>query len=331
MAWGRIGLAAGIAALGAAAAGGVASADQSGVSFWLPGVYASMANIAPEPGVSVPLTFYTYQGSISGSKEVPFGNDVAANLDASVYLGLIAPTFVPEQTVLGGRLAVGFMGILGSNNASALLTGPRGNEFGVSESTFSAGDVYPSVSLYWNQGVNNWRAYVTGNIPWGKYDPRSITNIGLGHGAIDWGGGYTYFNPETGHEFSVTTGITYNFENAQTDYQSGVDFHLDWGASQFLSKTTSVGVAGYFYTQFSADTWDNSTTLGQLRDKVLGDDFRSQVASIGLQGAHIFLIDNIPVYTTARGYYEFWAEDRPQGWSAYLQASIPLGMPKGSD
>ena len=40
-----------------------------------------------------------------------------------------------------------------------------------------------------------------------------LSNIGIGHGAIDGGGGYTYFNPQTGHEFSAVLGFTYlNFK-----------------------------------------------------------------------------------------------------------------------
>jgi len=63
-----------------------------------------------------------------------------------------------------------------------------------------------------------------------------LSNIGIGHGAIDAGVGYTYLNPQTGHEFSGVLGFTYNFTNQSTQYQNGVDMHFDWGASQFLTK-----------------------------------------------------------------------------------------------
>jgi hypothetical protein len=36
-------------------------------------------------------------------------------------------------------------------------------------------------------------------------------------------------------------GFTYNFKNPGTQYQSGIDFHFDWGASHFLSKQVFVG------------------------------------------------------------------------------------------
>src|ERR1700691_5329947 len=64
----------------------------------------------------------------------------------------------------------------------------------------------------------------------------AIGQYRIGHGAIDAGGGYTYFNPATGNEFSSVAGLTYNFKNPNTEYQSGIDFHFDWGASHFLSK-----------------------------------------------------------------------------------------------
>lgn len=128
-------------------------------------------------------------------------------------------------------------------------------------------------ALRWNAGVHNYMAYVTGDIPVGAYNPTRLANIGIGHGAIDAGGGYTYFNPQTGHEFSAVLGMTYNFKNPDTQYQSGVDLHLDWAASQFLSKQTFVGVVGYVYKQVGCDSGSG--------DRV--GCFQSQVAAAGPQ------------------------------------------------
>ena len=92
--------------------------------------------------------------------------------------------------------------------------------------------------------------YMTGDIPVGDYNSNNLANIGIGHGAVDGGAGYTYFDPTTGHEFSVVSGLTYNLVNPSTGYQNGIDWHLDWGASQFLSKQFLVGTVGYVYTRF---------------------------------------------------------------------------------
>ena len=221
------------------------------------------------------------------------------------------------------------MGVVANNEVAANISFQRiPVDISRTDDTFGVGDLYPSASISWNSGVNNYKLYATGDIPVGDYDPKRLANIGIGHGAIDGGGAYTYFNPETGHELSATLGFTYNFENTESqDYKNGIDMHLDWGASQWLSKTTMVGVAGYLYYQVTDDTYPTDTPLGQLRERFLGG-FRSKVASVGPQFAHIFEVGGVPVYTTVRGYFEFWAEHRLQGESVFLQAVIPLGGPK---
>ena len=43
-----------------------------------------------------------------------------------------------------------------------------------------------------------------------RTDSTRLANIGIGHGAVDGGLGYTYFNPKTGQELSGVLGFTYN-------------------------------------------------------------------------------------------------------------------------
>jgi hypothetical protein len=105
--------------------------------------------------------------------------------------------------------------------------------------------------------------------PLAKGAPGRIANLGIGHGAIDDGGGYTYLNPATGHTFSDVAGFICNFKNPDTQVQSGVDFHFDWSAAQFLSKQVFIGLAGYAYQQVSDDT-GGSPLLGGFRSRVLG-------------------------------------------------------------
>ena len=79
----------------------------------------------------------------------------------------------------------------------------------------------------------------------GAYGPARLANLGIGHGAVDAGVGYTYFNPQTGHEFSAVFGATYNLKNYHTDYQNGIDLHPRLGLdSQFLTKQAQIGLVG---------------------------------------------------------------------------------------
>src|SRR5262249_44156919 len=138
----------------------------------------------------------------------------------------------------------------------ATLTGPRGNTISgrASDSRDTFSDVFYQGSLKWNQGVHNTMVYVTGNIPSGTYEQARLANLSLGFVAVDGGAGYTYFNPQTGNEFTVVGGLTYNFINPYTQYQNGIDSHIDWAASHFLSKNVMVGVGGYYFQQLTGDS-----------------------------------------------------------------------------
>ena len=146
--------------------------------------------------------------------------------------------------------------------------------------------------------------------------PTRLSNLGIGHGAID-GGGYTYFNPQAWHEFSAVAGFTYNFKNPDTQYQSGIDFHFDWGVSQFLSKQVFFGLVGYAYQQVTDD-------FGQ--PPILGG-FRSRVFSIGPQIGYIFKIGENQAFLGLKGYGEFAAENRPSGWNTWLTFAISEAVP----
>jgi len=112
-------------------------------------------------------------------------------------------------------------------------------------------------------------------------------------------------NPATGNEFSGVGGFTYNFINPDTNYQSGIDFHFDWGTSHFMSKQLFVGLVGYVYQQVTDDFGQNP---------VLGG-FRSRVLGLGPQIGYIFPIGDNQAFLGLKGYREFAAENRPSGWN----------------
>ena len=159
--------------------------------------------------------------------------------------------------------------------------------------------------------------YGTGDIPVGDYSSSNLANIGIGHGAVDGGGGYTYFDPKAGREFSAITGFTYNLINPSTNYQSGVDWHLDWGASQWLSKTVFIGPAGYFYEQVSPDRG----CAPQLCP------FESGVIGIGPQLGVVVPAGQVQAYLNLRSYWEFDAHDRPSGFNVWLTLSLSPNAP----
>jgi hypothetical protein len=246
-------------------------ADEGGVSFWLPGQYGSFAAVPGEPGWSMGTVYYHTSVDAGANRSFQRGGRLEAGIDADVDLLLLAPTFTFAEPFLGGQAAVSLVGIYGKNTTSAdlALRGPGGAILSGSttDSVHGFGDLYPTATLKWNEGVNNYMTYVTGDIPVGKYDADDLANLGIGHGAIDGGLGYTYLDPAKGHEFSIVGGLTYNFENPDTNYQNGIDGHIDWAASQFVSETVHVGLSGYAFQQL---TGDSGGILGEFESRVFG-------------------------------------------------------------
>ncbi len=313
----------------------ISFADENGVSFWLPGLFGSLAAVPQQPGWSLIVTNYYdsvgASGAVAASREIEIGRfnptvnvNLNVNVNAKLDLGLINPNYVFATPVLGGQLAVGVMGIVGTNNTALDGTLTLASELGsimrqgsIGQTTTGFGDLYPLAIIRWNNGVHNWMVYGTGDIPVGDYSSTNLANIGIGHGAVDGGGGYTYLNPQTGHEFSAVTGLTYNLINPSTNDQTGVDWHLDWGASQFLSKQLFVGAVGYFYEQLSPD----SGCVPQLCP------FESGVIGVGPQIGYIIPLGSVQAYVNAKAYYEFDAHDRPSGWNAWLTLSLSPSAP----
>lgn len=298
-----------------------AVADESGVSFWLPGLFGSLAAAPQQPGPAL-ATIY-YHTSVEASRNISFqhGASIVAGVAATGDLAIIIPSYVFETPVFGGQFAIGMMSVAGRADVSAAveLTGPMGNVIGGgrNEGVSGVGDLYPQASLRWNMGVNNFMTYVTGDAPVGNYNAQRLANLGIGHSAVDGGFGYTYFNPQTGHEFSAVGGLTYNFLNPTTDVRSGVDFHLDWAASQFITKQVQAGIVGYVYDQISAD--------GGAGNRV--GAFESRVIGLGPQVGFIFPVGDHQGYVNLKAYKEFAARDRPDGWNLWLTFAITPAPP----
>ena len=300
-----------------------AVADEGGASFWLPGQFGSLAAVPVEPGWSLGAVYYHSSISANGSKDFEIGGRIVAGLDARADLLFLVPTYTFATPVLGGQAALSLTGIVGHVNASvnATISGPGGAAVSGSaaDSDTGGGDLYPQGTLKLRDGNNNFLLYAMAGIPVGAYQADRLANIGLNHWSVDAGGGYTYFDPASGREFSVVAGVTYNFENPDTNYRGGIDGHFDWAASQFLSDDVHIGLVGYFYHQLTGDS-GSGAKLGA---------FKSQVNAVGPQlGSTISLpsaFGGAKGYVNLKAYWEFDANNRPDGWNVWLTLSVPLG------
>ncbi len=107
------------------------------------------------------------------------------------------------------------------------------------------------------------------------------------------------------------TGVTFNFENTDTDYDSGTDFHFEWALGYEVCKGLVIGPAGYNYRQLSGDS-GSGARLGP---------FEGDVDAIGGGLSYTTLVGKTPVVLNARHYEEFNAENRLEGSMTILSGT----------
>lgn len=170
-------------------------ADDGGISFWLPGQFGALAAAPTEPGWSLPLIYYHASAKDDGNKGIPQGGRNTFGLNAKADLLFISPTYTFTEPLLGAQASVSVVTAVGRSEGSVDIsltrTGGRSFSAATDDSLKGASDVFLLGTLKWNRGVHNFMTYGMGNIPVGAYDPDRLVNFGLGHAAVDAGGGYT--------------------------------------------------------------------------------------------------------------------------------------------
>jgi len=300
-----------------------AKADAGGVGFWLPGGMGSLSAVPGQPGWSLTSIYLHVEANAGGGKDLQLNSSVVAGLHARADAVGFLPAYTFATPVLGGQLTVGVLGVPGNVGAgiAATLTGPRGNQISgnVSDERATFADVYYLGTLKWNQGVNNYMWYVLGNIPSGTYDSTRLANLSIGYTGVDSGFGYTYLNPQTGHELSAVAGFSYSGMNNALQYRNGLDFHLDWAMSQFVSKSVHVGLAGYVYQQVTGDSGAGAK-LG---------DFKGHSVGIGPQiGVFFPAFEGYTGYLNLRGYWDVVTENRPTTQTMMVTLSFAPSAPE---
>jgi hypothetical protein len=243
---------------------------------------------------------------------------------ARIDLGLLLPTYTFEQRFLGAQTTLGVLFPVGKVDATLQGTisgtlGPFGfSKFGSrTDEVTAAGDVIPIIQMRWNEGVNNFMAYITGDLPVGGMTDQPGDHLGIGLRA---GRRPRLHLPQPADRTrvlrcrrphpSITSIHIPIIKTASTFTSTG-------GASQFLSKQLFVGAVGYVYNQLTGDSGSG--------DRV--GPFESRVVGVGPQIGYIFPLGTYQGYVNLKGYGEFDAHDRPHGYNAWLTLSISPPAP----
>jgi len=263
-------------------------------------------------------TFYLYSGSANVNAEFPFGRITAAGLTEHFAVTITTTAWYTDMTILGGTLGFAATIPFGSdtNTAAVSFIGPLGfgRQINRTDTATAIGDTAFSASLGWQQGEHHWNMNLTGVAPTGEYNDSSLAIMGLNRPAVDLKGAYTFLSLETGIEATGALGFTFNAMNTATDYQTGIEMHLEWELAEHLPFGLSAGVGGYLYQQLTGDSGSGA---------ILGP-FIGRVASVGPVLSYTIKSGEQQVTLSARWFHEFATEHRVPGDSIFASLGFPL-------
>ncbi len=246
----------------------LAYAAEGGFSFYLPGTAGDVALAqSPEPGWQAANTVFVQQGDANAAV---LQGRVSLDLDLTMVLDVVTATYTFDAEVLGGTYTIGAAVPFGYAGLDATVTGPMGGTFSAKPDSFNIADIaLIPFQMNWSFGNFSLKLAEVVYAPVGAYDVDEVVNLGLNHWGFDTTFAATYFNQETGTEFSVAPGFLINTENNATDYRTGNEFHVDFTANQFLSQTFGIGVRGYYYKQVTGDS-GSGAALGDFKGESFG-------------------------------------------------------------
>src|SRR5262245_47585910 len=252
-------------------------AAEDAKNIYLLGTKGSMAGFVPPPGIYFIDVNYFYAGDARGAAAV--GRDLRrlqdrfpnlpprtltiqadVRLDGDAQITTPSVLWVAPGKVLGGNVGFGAIGAFGRSavdvdvDVLATLTLPlldrtiqSDRRFNVDDSTTDLGDPIVNALIGWHEGNWHWNIGALLNIPIGPWSETSSTNLSFHHWGLDTTAAVTWFDPKIGWELSSAAGFTFNWENPDTDYESGTEFHVEWALLRHFSQKFALGIAGYHF------------------------------------------------------------------------------------
>ncbi len=222
----------------------------------LPGVWIQPqgAVVGPAAGFNLSLFPIGYMGAIGGSRLLPIGNAIVANVDADISMTLIVPQYVYKTETHTVSFASSFMGPANWATADGSLS--TGNLTRTANSTNSGiGDVIAvplTVGIHFSENSNLAISTMIFG-PSGSFQTRNLTNMGMNEWTVMPNVGYTYLWKKRGLEFDSFLGFDIYGKDQTNHYTSGTMFHWDGMVIQYLSERFGVGAIGSNLTQMTND------------------------------------------------------------------------------
>lgn len=272
------------AALLAAASISAAHASEGGGSGYPNGSEGFFAGAVPPPG-----TYLILYGSHYWGDKLKIEN--APDLDIDLHASAIVPRLIHMTNIKILGADWGMHAILPLVHVDLDIPA-----LGLSTSRNGIGDltVNPFI-LAWHTKNFHWATGLDIVVPIGTYDRSEAVNIGRNYWTVEPLFAATYIS-DGGFELSGKFMFDINFENPDTNYRTGNEFHFDYTVAQKFGDWT-VGVGGYFYTQVEDDDAPAGTAaMGRGLAFAIGPQVKYDYAGMSFIGKwqHEALVENRP-------------------------------------
>lgn len=287
-------------------------AVEGGMGIYLLGYQSTMMGILPPPGFYFKNDIYYYN---AGAGRAVLQGQVDLNLDLNVVLDVLSFTYVPKLQLPGGGfygfgliIPLGFAHLNASVQAGGQSVSRDGSNGGLADIVFTP------LILGWHKGNYHFLFLTNVYFPTGAYSLNRAVNLGKNHFAFEPGFNFTWFDPKSGHQVSLAMGYTINLENTATNYQSGGEFHADFGYMYHFPMGLAAGAAGYVYQQVTGDS-GTGAILGPFRGRVVG--MGPQISYNTKFGKHDFSV-------AGQYYREFLGNNRFVGNAVYVTVGLKV-------
>jgi len=287
-------------------------AAEFGTGPWIKGYTDIFGGVLPSvPGVYFRTDAYHYSGDVGATI---FDGRIGVSVDQDYTATLPALNVVTPWKLFGETLAMAVVPSMIAMNVDVGLeipafTGPRGNRFGpfsfnTGDTNLALGDTaFSPFVLGWDAGKFHWNVGVFGFAPTGNYSTRQLANTGLNHWAVMTRLAGTYFDPQTGWQATGAAIYSVNWENPDTDYETGNILNLEGSITKNFGPL-GLGVVSYAMIQTTGDSGAGAR-LGS---------FESRVYSVGPILTFTTSADPTKALTViVKGYHEFDAKNAFEG------------------
>ena len=284
----------------------------------LPGVWIQPqgAVIGPASGFNFTLFPLGYMGSIGGSRLVPSGGAIVANVDANINANYVVPQYVYKTETNKVSFSSSFMAPINWVGSTGSL---QFNDFSRTANSENAGlgDVVAvplAVGIHFsensNLAISSWVF-----APTGPFRTGSISNLGMNEWTVMPNLAYTYLWKKRGLEFDSFVGFDIYSEDTTNHYTSGTMFHWDGMVIQYFSERFGVGAIGSNLTQITNDK-------GPIADVLHG--FEGRASGVGPLILYVAKVEKPGVVLQLRWVNEFKVTNLVKGNMLMLGCTLKL-------